>query len=107
MNTLSARGHAVLETNYRCRYGEVDIITRDGGDIVFVEVRTKTTTAYGSPAESITARKKEKLRELAAHYLQDHEMSVEDYRIDAVLVELARNRSVVITHIRHAVEDET
>ena len=55
---LTKQRYEIIETNYRCKEGEVDIIAKDGDSLVFVEVRTKSSRAFGSPAESVTARKK-------------------------------------------------
>ena len=55
---LTKQGYEIIETDYRCKEGEVDIIAKDGDSLVFVEVRTKSSRAFGSPAESVTARKK-------------------------------------------------
>ncbi len=85
---LKQRGYKILETNYRCPHGEIDIIARDKESLVFIEVRTKTSSAFGSPEESITAAKKEKLRETAYHYQQTRDSLPPSWRIDFVAVEL-------------------
>lgn len=85
---LKKRGYRILETNYRCPYGEVDIIARDEDSLVFTEVRTKTSLEYGSPEESINAAKKERLKAVAADYQQTHEGLPQQWRIDVVAVEL-------------------
>ena len=58
---LEKKGYRILERNYRCRYGEIDLVARHRDYIVFVEVRSKTGHGFGSPEESITAAKKKKL----------------------------------------------
>jgi putative endonuclease len=85
---LSNHGYAIIETNYRCKEGEVDIIAKEGEFLVFVEVRAKNNLSYGTPEESITARKKMHLRNAAAKYLQTHSNLPEQWRIDFVAVEL-------------------
>ena len=100
---LQRRGYAIEATNYRCRWGEIDIVASQGGVLVFVEVRTRRGDAFGSPQESITPRKRERLVLAAQHYLQEH--SVEPHwRIDLVAIE-ADGRGVVrrIQHIENAV----
>ncbi len=87
---LEKRGYHVIETNYRCPEGEVDIIARHKDSLVFIEVRTKTSLAFGSPEESITPAKKERLRAIASHYQQTHQNLPELWRIDVVAVELNR-----------------
>jgi putative endonuclease len=85
---LRKRGYRILEANYRCPQGEVDIIAEHRDFLVFVEVRTKRSREFGSPEESITATKKEHLRTVAAHYRQTHDNLPQSWRIDVVAVEL-------------------
>ena len=61
----------MIVTNYRCRWGEVDLVARDGPEWVFVEVRTRRSGAYGGPEESLTEAKKQHLALAAQHYLQE------------------------------------
>ena len=85
---LKKRGYHILETNFRCREGEFDIIARDKDYLVFVEVRTRRGFSFGTPEESVTAAKKEKLTSLAFAYLQTHRNSPSSWRFDMVAVEL-------------------
>ena len=66
---LEARGLHIVERNYRSRYGEIDLIARDGVTLVFVEVRARSSNAFGGAAASITAAKRKKLTRTALHYL--------------------------------------
>ncbi|HTS21553.1 MAG TPA: YraN family protein [Casimicrobiaceae bacterium] len=66
---LAERGLSIVERNYRCRGGEIDIVARDGTTVVFVEVRMRRSRAFGGPGESITAAKRRRLRLAAEHYL--------------------------------------
>ena len=81
-------GYQVIETNFRCHEGEIDIIAQEGEQLVFVEVRTRRSLDFGSPEESITVSKKKKLIEVANAYLQSHEGLSSWWRIDVVAVEL-------------------
>ncbi len=85
---LKKRGYRILETNYRCPEGEIDIIARHKDSLVFIEVRTKTSLEFGSPEESITLAKSERLRVIASHYGQTHDDLPLLWRIDVVAVEL-------------------
>jgi putative endonuclease len=85
---LKKRGYRILESNYRCPEGEIDIVTQHKDSLVFVEVRTKRSLEFGSPEESITPAKMEKLRAVAAHYQQTHENLPASWRIDVVAVEM-------------------
>ncbi len=105
-NFLSKRGYRVLETNYRCPQGEIDIVASHKGALVFIEVRTKRGLEFGSPEESITPSKKEKMRVTALHYLQAHENVPETWRIDMVAVELDRTGKLLrIDLVENAVTD--
>lgn len=66
---LSARGLRVVTRNYRCRFGEIDLIMREAATLVFVEVRYRRSRTFGGASESITAAKREKLLRAAKHYL--------------------------------------
>jgi putative endonuclease len=66
---LQQRGLKLVARNYRCRYGEIDVIARDGGTLVFVEVRMRSSDRFGGAAASITAAKRKKLLRAARHYL--------------------------------------
>jgi putative endonuclease len=85
---LEKRGYRILESNYRCPEGEIDIIARHKDSLVFVEVRTKRSLEFGSPEESITPTKMEKLRAVAAHYQQTHDNLPALWRIDVVAVQM-------------------
>jgi putative endonuclease len=84
---LKKKGYHIVDKNYRCRYGEIDIIARQKDCLVFIEVRSKSGASFGSPEESITARKRQKLVSTAMDYLNAHEDSTGDWRIDFVAVE--------------------
>lgn len=84
-NHLRQHGLSILERNFRCRFGEIDLIARDGEAIVFVEVRMRGRSDFGGAAESITAAKRERLRKAARHYLA-RERRLPRCRFDAVLV---------------------
>ncbi len=85
---LKKRGYHILETNYRCSEGEIDIIAKHKDSLVFIEVRTKKSLEFGSPEESITPTKMKRLRAVAAHYQQTHNNLPALWRIDVVAVEI-------------------
>ena len=82
---LNARGLAIAHRNYRCRFGEIDLIARDGTTLVFVEVRQRRYENYGSAAESITAAKRARLLAAARHYLA-RTGDASSCRFDVVLI---------------------
>ena len=85
---LKKRGYHIIETNYRCRRGEIDIVARKKDCLVFVEVRTKRSLAFGRPEESVNSAKRARMRASASYYVQSHENLPESWRIDFVAVEL-------------------
>jgi putative endonuclease len=100
---LQAKGYQVVAAKYRCRWGEVDLVARDGGELVFVEVRTRRSSAFGTPEESVTPAKVRHLLAACQHYLQEHQAADLPWRIDLVSVRMGR-QGLVIHHLRHAVE---
>lgn len=101
---LEKRGYLIRQTNYRCPEGEIDIVAGHRDYLVFIEVRTKRGTGFGSPEESITPAKMEKLRTVAARYIQTHDDLPSSWRIDVVAVELDnRDRISRIELIENAV----
>ena len=103
---LGNNGYSIVERNFRCPSGEVDIIARQKETLVFVEVRTKSSRWFGSPEESITSTKMEKLRNVAAYYWQNHTNLPESWRIDVVAIEVnGRGRVSRIELVENAVCD--
>lgn len=82
------RGYRIIETNYRSRYGEIDIVSIYKNVLVFTEVRTKTNLEYGTPEESVTETKARRLRATAYYYRQAHENLPEQWRIDLIAIEI-------------------
>jgi len=85
---LKDKGYEIVSTNYRCRYGEIDIVARDDYQIVFVEVRTKKGRAFGTPEESVSSIKQSRMVKAAETYLQDKGIESSDWRIDVVAIEV-------------------
>ena len=101
---LKKQGYEVLARNWRCPAGELDMVAREGGTLAFVEVRTRRGDRYGTPEESITPAKQAKLVELAQTYLQEKDLTDENWRIDVVAVEMDRRGRVTrLNLIRNAV----
>jgi len=65
-----AKGYRILERNYRCPFGEVDIIAEDKGVLAFIEVKGRSSLRYGHPSEAVGSRKQRRILRVAAHYLQ-------------------------------------
>jgi putative endonuclease len=102
---LREKGYLVLETNYRCPCGEIDIVAQDGNELVFVEVRTRRTTRYGTPEESLTAAKARHLVAAAEEYLQQRGDNSTAWRIDLIGVRLGQDyRLERMDHLKSVVE---
>jgi len=100
---LIGQRYAIVEKNYRRSCGEVDIIARDGNTLVFVEVKTRHSTVFGTPFEAVDARKQRQLSRIAQEYLQTHRLSEAPARFDVIAVRLNRdNRPAVIDHMKNA-----
>ena len=91
---LKKCGYRIQETNYRCPDGEIDIVAEHRGFLSFIEVRTKKSHKFGTPEESITPAKKERLRTVAYHYRQTHDNLPSAWRIDVLAIELKQNGEV-------------
>jgi putative endonuclease len=83
---LRARGYTIVERNYRCRYGEVDLIALDRRTIVFVEVKTRRAVIDGSPFDDVDLRKQRQISRAAEHYLTVQRLLERDVRFDVVAV---------------------
>lgn len=83
---LSERGLKIIERNYRCRFGEIDLIAKSGPSVVFVEVRARASDAFGGAAASITHAKRRKLLATARYYLLCHGAREAACRFDVVLL---------------------
>ena len=105
---LKKRGYHIREVGFRCRHGEIDIIAQKKDWLVFVEVRTKSNLDFGTPEESITQAKKEKLITSALTYTSTHQDLPPLWRIDVVAIELDdRGKTRRIELIENAVEQSS
>lgn len=99
---LQLQGLTVIERNWRCREGEIDIVALDdtGDCLVVVEVKARTSERFGRPVEAVTPVKARRLRVLAARWLADHPIATSSVRIDVIGVMCRRGCLVEIEHIR-------
>jgi putative endonuclease len=96
---LAERGMVVLDRNWRCDAGEIDLVLRDGRVLVVCEVKTRSSVAFGSPLEAVTAPKAARLRRLAARWLAEHRLRPDEVRIDLVGVLVLPGRSPRVDHV--------
>jgi putative endonuclease len=81
-----ARGYRVLDRNWRCRAGELDLVLRKGAMVVFCEVKTRSSDAFGLPAEAVTRPKQQRIRVLAARWLDESPSPAAEIRFDVACV---------------------
>jgi putative endonuclease len=81
---LRRQRYAIVQRNYRCRSGEVDLIALDGSAVVFVEVKTRTQPGFGNPLEAVDRRKQRQIVRAAQHYLAENRLHDRDARFDVV-----------------------
>ncbi len=100
---ISARGWPIIATNWRCRFGEIDIVARDGESLVIIEVRARRTARFGQPEESVGNVKRGRLVRLGQRYIQEVGWPGA-WRIDVVAIAFGAGGSVErYTHIENAV----
>lgn len=101
MDHLLAAGLRILQRNWRCRYGELDVIAVDGGDtVVFVEVKTRTGDGFGGLEQAVTPRKVRRIRRLAGIWLAGQNTRWQGLRIDVIGVRVGRGPRPEVTHLR-------
>ena len=97
---LARQGMVLLDHNWRCPQGEIDLVLRDGRTLVVCEVKTRTSNAYGTPHEAVDARKVDRLRRLDACWLRVHSAHPDDIRLDLVAVLQPWAAEPEIDHVR-------
>ncbi|GGF38904.1 UPF0102 protein [Marmoricola endophyticus] len=103
LRALEEQGLVLLERNWRCRAGEIDLILTEGETVVFCEVKTRRTTAYGHPLEAVTPVKAARLRLLAERWLEEQGRRRVDVRIDVVSVLQDGHGAGRVEHLRGVV----
>ena len=100
---LEKRGYQLLEQNYRSRFGEIDLIAKQGKRIVFVEVKTRRTLRFGVPQAAVTPAKQKQISKLALSYLQTHNLLDAPCRFDVVAIFLSsKSTPARLKHIENA-----
>ena len=101
---LQRQGMQVLERNWRCRLGEIDIVAAEAGasglTLVFCEVKCRSGLGFGHPLEAITFSKMRTLRQLAALWMREHQVRASAIRLDAIGVVLAAGQEPSLSHVR-------
>ena len=99
---LCKDGYDILERKYRLKIGEIDIIAKKDNTIVFIEVKTRSNTSYGFPAEAVTYRKQQKIIKTAQYYLQQINQSNACCRLDVIEIFLSHLNVIKYNHIMNA-----
>ncbi|AQZ66057.1 Endonuclease [[Actinomadura] parvosata subsp. kistnae] len=99
---LEAEGMRVLERNWRCRHGEIDILAEEGPTLVVVEVKTRSGRSHGTALESVTPAKLARLRMLAAKWLSGQSRTFESVRVDVIALERFAG-DLALHHVRGAI----
>ena len=97
---LSEQGLVVLDRNWRCAEGEIDLVLRDGAALVICEVKTRSDDAFGTPHQAVTPAKLERLRRLAMHWVRERGVRPSEIRIDLVAVYRPRRGAAQVEHVR-------
>jgi putative endonuclease len=99
---LAEDGLTVLDRNWRCRYGELDLVARDPTRLVFCEVKTRSSEEFGTPAEAVTPAKKARIRSLARHWQDEHDVRAPELRLDVISVLAPADGPVQLEHLCEA-----
>ncbi len=99
---LKSKNYDILQMNFYCRYGEIDIVAKDKKNIVFVEVKTRRSIKYGKGMEAVNYRKQQKIKKVALYYLKKNTPIFSNIRFDVIDI-LIRNEHVAkIEHVENA-----
>lgn len=99
---LRSKGYKILQQRYRTAQGEIDIIAVSDQTLVFVEVKTRTSTAFGSPAEAVDYRKQNKIRQVALTFIQDGNHKFQEFRFDVISILQNNQAKWQLEHIKNA-----
>ena len=103
VNYLKQKGYKILDRNFECRQGELDIIALDKNEIVFIEVKARTSNRYGTPSEAVNKIKQKHMLQTIKYYLYIRNLSGEFVRIDVIEVYIKDN-VYKVNHIKQALE---
>ncbi len=99
---LKQKGYKVVTANYRCQYGEIDLIAKHADILIFIEVKTRTSNDFGGPAAAVDRRKQQQISKVAHHYLVTHHNDDVDARFDVISILSPNGQKTEIEHITNA-----
>ena len=92
---LKKNGYRIIESNFRCRYGEIDIVAQDGKTVAFIEVKTKTSNRFGSPTQAVDSRKQRQVSKTALAYISQKRLTKYSARFDVVGINIKGSNSEI------------
>ncbi|SHM09749.1 putative endonuclease [Caldanaerovirga acetigignens] len=102
LDYLKANNYEIVKVNYRSRYGEIDIIAKENNTLVFIEVKTRTSDAFGRGMEAVDIRKQRKIRLVSLNFLNEYDEFVYNLRFDVIEIKMANGTLKELTHIINA-----
>jgi putative endonuclease len=100
---LQKLGYRILQKNYRCREGEIDIVARDGQTLVFIEVKTRDTYGNERPEAAVTASKKHKLCKAARHFMKKYKLTGSLFRFDIIGLDIDMQKTWTLHHWQNTI----
>lgn len=103
---LKENGYVLIERNFKCKQGEIDIISKDtvNGDLVFIEVKTRTNSLYGHPVEAVNNHKQNHVYNSAKYYIYKNKIENIPIRFDVIEI-FIKNNKFFVNHIKQAIDD--
>jgi putative endonuclease len=102
---LEKQGYVIVERNFHCRYGEVDIIAKDGDEYVFVEVKTRRHMYYDEPMDTVDHRKQKKLQRTIHYYLHQNKLDDALHRVDIAILEIDSKGRFSLDYLKNPLEE--
>ncbi|MDK2917373.1 MAG: putative endonuclease [Candidatus Petromonas sp.] len=100
---LKRQGYNILHQNYRCRFGEIDIVAKDNSSYVFIEVKTRRGLEYGRPIEAINKVKINRMLKTLQFYLKQYKIYNSNIRVDAMEIIVNNSKNIEINHIKNII----
>ena len=101
-NYLKGIGYKIIERNFSCKQGEIDIIAKDNEEYAFIEIKTRKNFHYGRPAEAVTDKKQNDIKNATKYYLYLHHLENKYIRFDVIEL-YKRNNNFYLNHIKQAI----
>lgn len=102
---LEAKGYEIIGRNLRTEYGEIDLLARIGKTLVFVEVKTRSSQAYGYPEEAVSTLKQQHMADAAESYLQSHTEHQGEWRVDVIAITRRVGKDPQVLHLENALAE--